>query len=157
MGFFRGPLGKRFADLSAGQRATVVRTVSRQDVLLYMGVSGDLNPLYADSAYAGRTRYQRPVVPAQVVAWFACGAIAAELPGRGTVTLAHQFRASGHAALDERITIDLEVAELQPADQRAVMRYRVTGEAGQELLTGEAVVEPPQLLKPVIQHSYEQF
>ncbi|MCL5046923.1 MAG: ROK family protein, partial [Actinobacteria bacterium] len=37
-------------------------------VLLYMGVSGDLNPLYTSRNYAGRTHYESPIVPVNLVA-----------------------------------------------------------------------------------------
>lgn len=157
MGFFRDTLGKSYDELSAGQKASFSRRVTKQDVLQYMGLSGDLNPLYADSAYAGRTRYEQIIVPANMLAGFAMGAVATVLPGLGSLTHSHCYRLVNPAHVGDELVAVLEVVELKPEKRHVVIHYRFHNQEGKEILSGELEVEPPDRLKPILHHAYENF
>jgi 3-hydroxybutyryl-CoA dehydratase len=157
MGFFRDELGQTYDQLSLGQKASFTRPVTKHDVLQYMGLSGDLNPLYADSSYAGRTRYDRLIVPANMLAGFAMGAVANVLPGLGSLTHAHSYRLVHPPQVGDTITAEMEVVALKPERRHVLIRYRLEDQEGREVLTGEMEVEPPEKLKPILHHAYENF
>ncbi len=157
MGFFRDELGQTFDELHVGQKAAFTRRATKQDVLQYMGLSGDLNPLYADSAFAGRTQYEHPIVPANMLAGFAFGAVANVLPGLGSLTHSHSYRMLRPAHVGDEITAEMEIVEMNPGLRRVVIRYRLLDQDGQEHLVGEMEVEPPPKLKPIMHHAYENF
>lgn len=157
MGFFRTELGRTYDELQLGQKASFSRRITKQDVLQYMGLSGDLNPLYADSTYAGRTKYERPMVPANMLAGFAMGAVANVMPGAGSLTYAHSYRFISPAHLDDVITAEMEIADMRPDVRRVMIRYRMLNQEGHEHLVGEIEVEPPEKLRPILHHAYENF
>lgn len=157
MGFFRDELGKTYEELTVGQKASFQRRVTKQDVLQYMGLSGDLNPLYADSAYAGRTRYDRPIVPANMLAGFAMGAVANVMPGLGSLTHAHTYRLHLPAVLGDEVTAEMEIIACKPENRHVVIRYTQHNQHGKLLLEGEMEVEPPSKLKPILHHAYDNF
>lgn len=157
MGFFRADLGKTFDELTIGQKASFTRQITRQDVLQYMGLSGDLNPLYVDSAYAGRTRYEQLVVPANMLAGFAMGAVANVMPGLGSLTHAHTYRLVHPPRVGDTITAEMEIVATKPEIRHVVIRYHQHDQYGREVLTGEMEVVPPEVLKPILHHAYENF
>jgi 3-hydroxybutyryl-CoA dehydratase len=157
MGFFRNELGRTYDELNVGDRATVSRPVTKADVLQYMGLSGDLNPLYADSAYAGRTKYERLIVPANMLAGFAMGAVANVLPGLGSLTHAHTYRLLHSPQVGDQISAEMEITEMWPDTRRVIIRYRLQDQEGRDVLTGEMEVEPPEQLRPIMHHAYENF
>lgn len=157
MGFFRDELGKTYDELSVGLKASSRRRVTKQDVLQYMGLSGDLNPLYADSAYAGRTRYDRPIVPANMLAGFAMGAVANVMPGLGSLTHSHTYRLVNCAVVGDEVTAEMEIVDVKPQQRHVVIRYKQINQDGKLLLEGEMEVEPPAKLKPILHHAYENF
>jgi 3-hydroxybutyryl-CoA dehydratase len=157
MSFFRDELGMSFDKLTIGQKATFSRRVTKQDVLQYMSLSGDLNPLYGDATYAGRTTYGHPIVPANMLAGFAMGAVASVLPGLGSLTHAHSYRLSQPPQIGDEVTIEMEVAALKPDEKRVVIAYSMRDQTGRELLEGTMEVEPPQVLRPALRHEYESF
>ncbi|MDB4897057.1 MAG: hypothetical protein JWN15_3319 [Firmicutes bacterium] len=157
MGFFRDALGRTYDELRVGDRATLSRPVTRHDVLQYMGLSGDLNPLYADSAYAGRTKYERLIVPANMLAGFVMGPVANVLPGLGSLTHAHTYRLHHPPQVGDQITGEMAIAEMWPDSRRVIIRYRLQDQEGREVLTGEMEVEPPEKLRPILHHAYENF
>lgn len=157
MTFFRGELGKTFEELSQGEKAVFSRQVTKQDVLQYMSLSGDLNPLYGDAAYAARTRYQTMVVPANMLAGFVMGAVATVLPGLGSLTHSHSYRLVKPPRVGDLVTAEMEVVSLRPQQRLVEIQYRLVDQHGAELLVGEMVVEPPQPLQPMVVHEYESF
>jgi 3-hydroxybutyryl-CoA dehydratase len=157
MGLFRGDLGSSYDELAVGQKASLRRLITKQDVLQYMGLSGDLNPLYADSAYASRTKYDTPIVPANMLAGFAMGAVATVLPGLGSLTHAHSYRLHRPPVVGDEIVADMEIVELKPQSRHVVIRYTQHDQHGRLVLEGELEVEPPSKLKPILHHAYENF
>lgn len=157
MGFFRDELGKTYEELTVGNKAAFSRRVTRQDVLQYMSLSGDLNPLYADSAYAGRTKYDTPIVPANMLAGFAMGAVATVLPGLGSLMHAHTYRFHRPPVVGDEITAEMEIVGLKPEVRHVLISYRLHDQEGRMVLDGEMEVEPPQKLKPILHHAYENF
>lgn len=157
MTFFRDELGKTYEELSIGLKAAFARRVTKQDVLQYMSLSGDLNPLYGDGAYAGRTRYQHPIVPANMLAGFAMGAVATVLPGLGSLTYAHSYQLARPPRVGDEVTVEMEIVALKPESQHVIIDYVMHDQQGQELQRGTMEVEPPQRLKPILHHDYESF
>lgn len=157
MTFFRDELGKTFDELSVGLKATLSRRVTRQDVLQYMSLSGDLNPLYGDASYAGRTKYEHMIVPANMLAGFAMGAVATALPGLGSLTYSHSYRLAHPPRVGDEVTVEMEIVALKPDVQHVIIDYTMQDQTGRELITGTMEVEPPQKLKPILHHDYESF
>ena len=157
MSLFWDNLGMSFDQLYVGQKATYSRKVSKQDVLQYMSLSGDLNPLYGDAIYAGRTTYGHPIVPANMLAGFAMGAVASVLPGLGSITHAHSYRLLHPPRIGDEITAEMEIVKLNPDTERVEIRYVMRDPTGRPLQEGTLEVEPPQRLKPMLRHEYESF
>ncbi|HEY3365525.1 MAG TPA: MaoC/PaaZ C-terminal domain-containing protein [Symbiobacteriaceae bacterium] len=157
MGFFRDTLGKTYDELAVGQKASFSRRVTKQDVLQYMALTGDLNPLYADSSYAGRTRYEQIIVPANMLAGLTMGAVATVLPGLGSLTHTHCYRLVTPAHIGDEVVAVMEIVELKPEQRHVLIRYRLHNQEGREILAGEMEVEPPERLKPILHHAYENF
>jgi 3-hydroxybutyryl-CoA dehydratase len=120
-------------------------------------LTGDLNPLYADSAYAGRTKHERPIVPANMLAGFVMGAVANVLPGLGSLTHAHTYRLLHLPQVGDQITGEMAIAEMWPDRRRVIIRYQLQDQEGREVLAGELEVEPPEQLRPILHHAYENF
>lgn len=157
MTFFRDELGKTYEELTVGEKATFSRRVTKQDVLQYMSLSGDLNPLYGDAAYAGRTKYAHTIVPANMLAGFAMGAVATVKPGLGSVTYSHSYRLTHPPRVGDEVTVEMEIVALKPDHQRVIIEYVMHDQEGRELQGGTLEVEPPQKLKPILHHDYESF
>jgi 3-hydroxybutyryl-CoA dehydratase len=157
MSLFRTEIGRTYEELAVGERASLSRTITKQDVLQYMSLAGDLNPLYVDATWAGRTRWESPIVPANMLAGFAMGAVATVLPGPGSLTIAHQYRLKKAPRVGDQITAEMEITALLPATRQVVIQYRQVDQTGQEILVGEMTVEPPEVQRPIVPHAYESF
>lgn len=54
--------------LKAGDEETMTKTMTESDVLLWVGIMGDMNPMHIDRVYSRTTRFKDIVVPGLCVA-----------------------------------------------------------------------------------------
>lgn len=149
--------GWRLQELAVGQRATLTRKVTQREVLLFMGTTGDLNPMYIDRNYAARTPVGTPVVPAILLAGYVFTALTERLPGPGTLILMQTFHFLHPVRVGDTITIDVEVTAIDAARGRVRLRATGRNRDGQDVLSGEAEVLPPMELRPVLSETFEDY
>lgn len=135
---------KTMAELAVGQYAEVRRHVSQSDVLAFVEVVGDENPIHRDAAFARRTRFGAPIAPGLFTAGLISALIGTELPGPGTIYLSQSLRFLRPVRIGDTITARVEVVELLAGRNRARLRTVCTNEAGDEVLAGEAWVAAPE-------------
>lgn len=152
-----GSNGWRLDQLSVGQRATLTRRVTEREVMLYMGVTGDINPIYVDRNYAARTPMGQPVVPAVLLAGYVFTALMQRLPGPGTLSLMQTFHFLHPVRVGDTITIVVEVISIDAARGRVRLRAVGRNQDRQEVLSGEAEVIPPATLRPVLTEAFEDY
>lgn len=68
-----------------GEWTTRRRTITQADLIAFVGLSGDYNPLYTDAEHARGGPYGEPVVPGTLVAAVATGLGAIDVPVPATV------------------------------------------------------------------------
>lgn len=151
------PRGWRLQELAVGQRATLTRKVSQREVLLYMGATGDLNPMYIDRNYTARTPLGEPVVPAVLLSGYVFTALSERLPGPGTLVLTQSFHFLHPVRVRDTITVDVEVMAIDTARGRVRLRATGRNQHGQDVLSGDAEVLPPADLRPVLSDTFEDY
>lgn len=149
--------GWRLHQLTVGQRATFTRRVTEREVMLYMGVTGDTNPIYLDRNYAARTPVEEPVAPAVLLAGYVFTALMQRLPGPGTLSLMQTFHFLHPVRIGDTITIVVEVIAIDEARGRVRLRAVGRNQHRQEVLSGEAEVVPPSSLRPVLTEAFEDY
>ncbi len=147
----------RLQELTIGQRATITRRVTSREVLLYMGATGDLNPVYLDRNYAARTPLGEPVVPAVMLSGYVYALLTQHLPGPGTVTVSQSLHFLHPVRIGDTLTLSAEVAAKDLARGRARLRLVARNQRGQEVLAGEVEVYPPHELRPVLSDAFEDY
>ena len=68
-----------------GEWTTRRRTITQADLIAFVGISGDYNPLYTDAEHARSGPYGEPVVPGTLVAAMTTGLGAIDVPVPATV------------------------------------------------------------------------
>lgn len=58
---------KKWEDMKVGDTATFTKTMTETDVILWVGLTGDLNPIHIDQEYSKTTRFGRVLVPGVLV------------------------------------------------------------------------------------------
>lgn len=131
-----------FEDLSEGMSASFSRTVTESDIVLFAGVSGDMNPVHLDAEYAEKTIFKGRIAHGMLSAAFISTVLGTKLPGPGTVYLAQSLKFKAPVRIGETVTATCEVVALDPVKKRATMRTVCTV-GGKPVVEGEALVMVP--------------
>jgi 3-hydroxybutyryl-CoA dehydratase len=130
----------RYAELAVGQAATVSRTVTEADVVLFAGVTGDMNPAHVDQVWAERSRFGGRIAHGMLTAGYVSAVMGMRLPGPGTIYLQQTLRFARPVKIGDTVTARAEVLELIPEKRRARMKTTVENQRGELVLDGEALV-----------------
>ena len=77
-------LGKTINELEEGDSLSLTESIEDNQLLLYLGLTNDANPLYIQHDFAKQTEYQQPIVPSVMLMGIITSAISKHLPGPGS-------------------------------------------------------------------------
>jgi 3-hydroxybutyryl-CoA dehydratase len=58
---------KKWEDINVGDSASFTKTITETDVVIWVGLTGDLNPIHIDHEYTKTTRFGKVLVPGVLV------------------------------------------------------------------------------------------
>lgn len=82
----------RFEDLDLGMSASVSRTISEADILMFAGVSGDTNPVHLDQEFAASTMFGGRIAHGMLSAGLISAVFGTRLPGPGSIYLSQNLK-----------------------------------------------------------------
>jgi len=122
-----------------GQKATLTRLVSAEDIRLFTAISGDRNPLHYDAELARATPFGGIIVQGGVTSAILNAVVAEKLPGPGTVFLHVDWRFKAPVRPGDRITGTVEVVNVRTDKPITELKTAVTRDDGTVVLEGTAV------------------
>ena len=134
--------GYDIEDLQPGMSASLTKTVSEADVVLFAGVSTDTNPIHLDEEYARSTQFGGRIAQGMLSAAFISAVLANKLPGPGCVYLAQTLKFKAPVRIGDTVTATATVIALDPAKKRVTLST-VCKVKDTVVIEGEAVVIAP--------------
>jgi 3-hydroxybutyryl-CoA dehydratase len=58
---------KHWADMKVGDSASFTKTITETDVVLWVGLTGDMNPIHIDKEYSRTTRFGNIIAPGVLI------------------------------------------------------------------------------------------
>jgi len=137
------PQGYFIDELSVGMSAVFARRIGEADVIKFAEVSGDANPVHLDEDYARLTHFGGRIVHGILSAGLISAAIAAKLPGPGTIYLKQNLRFCAPVRIGDVVEAKVTVAEII-AEKNRVVLTTVCSVGDLVVIDGDAVVLPPK-------------
>ena len=131
-----------FEDMAVGMHATFAKTITDADLVLFVGVSGDTNPVHLDEDYAAGTQFKGRVAHGALTASFISTVLGTKLPGPGSIYVAQtlKFRAPVHVG--DTVTARCEVTGIVP-DRKFVIFKTQCFVRETLVIDGEATLKLP--------------
>ncbi len=126
--------------IEVGQRASLSRTITDDDIGAFARLTGDHNPLHVDDAFAVRSRFGRRVAHGLLSAGLISAVLGMRLPGPGAIYLQQTFRFVRPVYPGDTITATVEVTAYREDRGLATLRTTCTDQRGEIVLDGEATV-----------------
>ncbi|GGB27658.1 enoyl-CoA hydratase [Virgibacillus dakarensis] len=150
-------LGKRINELQIGDSYTAEHIVEDRDLLLYLGLTDDANPLYIQHDYATQTPYKRPIVPSVMLFGMVSSIISMHLPGPGSHIVQHEMAFPKPVYHHSEVKFTTEVIAIDYDNHHitlSVIGYDVDGD---QVLNGKLLVCPAYKPKSITASSLENF
>lgn len=128
---------------TVGQTASFTKTVTETDVVLFAGISGDLNPAHVDEVAAKQSMFKGRVAHGILGASFISAVIGMKLPGPGTLYLSQDLQFVKPIYFNDTVTATVTIKEVGRSG-RLTLETKLTNQDGKELITGEAKVFAPK-------------
>lgn len=122
-----------------GERASLSRTITPDDIALFTTLSGDRNPLHYDEDAAKRTPFGGIVVQGGVTSAILNAVVAERLPGPGTVFMQTDLRFLAPVRPGDTITGEVTVASVRLDKPITTLDVRVIRDDGVVAIEGGAV------------------
>jgi len=132
------------SEFEIGERSQLTKGVSEDDIGLFAKVTGDYNPVHINTEFAERTRFKARIVHGMLSAGLISAVLGTKLPGPGGIYLSQSLKFVRPVWIGDILTAEVEVIDWNPVKKIIRLNTRCFNQAGEEVLTGEAIllVEP---------------
>lgn len=137
-----GLLGYAFEDLQTGMSEVYGKTVTEADVVLFAGISGDINPVHLNHEFASETMFEGRIAHGMLTASFISTAIGTKLPGPGCIYVSQNLRFKAPVRVGDTVTAEVTVTDLNP-ERRFVSLKTVCKVGERVVIDGEATILVP--------------
>ena len=137
-------LGKSINEIKLGEKSEYCRTVTEADVVLFGGVSGDLNPAHFNENYAKDTFFKGRIAHGMLTAGYISTVLGMQLPGPGTIYLGQELKFTSPVRFGDTITATAEAVDINVEKKIVVFETVCTNQNGDVVLKGKATVKPPK-------------
>ena len=127
--------------LKVGDKASVRRIFTQEDVEHFSGLSMDRNPIHLNAEFAANSVFGQPIVHGMLVASLFSGLIGMELPGEGSIYLGQNLNFTAPVPVGEEVTASVEIVKIREDKPIVTLRTLCLSPGGQIVIEGEAVVK----------------
>lgn len=137
--------GRNINDLIIGEKLTITEKIEDKDLLLYLGLTNDNNPLYIQHDFASKTVYAKPIVPPIMLMGIITAAISKYLPGPGAYITKQNINFLAPVYHYSTLKFILEVIEINVDANEVVISVTAKDEDNNAVLAGTFYVNPPAI------------
>lgn len=139
---------RTFGEIAVGETASLIRVLTKDDILLFAAVSGDVNPAHVDEEFARSDMFQKIIAHGMWGASLISTVLGTTLPGPGTIYLGQTLRFRRPVAVGDEITVSVRAQEKDPEKRRVTFDCQCLNQAGEVVIAGIAeVIAPTEKIK----------
>jgi 3-hydroxybutyryl-CoA dehydratase len=150
-------LGRRIEEISVGEKLAVTEKVEDKDILLYLGLTDDANPLFIQHDYASQTPFEKPIVPGIMLTGMITSAVSKYLPGPGSHILSQHIEFIKPVYHYGTVEFLFEVTEVRKDQHFIVIKVTGTNENKEAVINGSLQVCPPYRLEEIHGSALDNF
>ena len=126
-------------DLSPGMEASVSKTIIDEDVRAFAELSGDVNPVHLDDAFAAETIFKKRIAHGFLTGALFSTVLGTKLPGPGCVYLSQTMKFKAPVFIGDEVIATCKVAGVDLEKGRVTLACDCSIN-GKTVLEGEALM-----------------
>ena len=134
---------RTFDEIKVGDTASLVRTLSKEDIELFAIMSGDVNPAHVDEEYARSDMFHKIIAHGMWGGSLISTLLGTKLPGPGTIYLSQTLRFHHPVALGDTISVTITAVARESEHHHIKFDCLCTNQRGEVVISGSAEVIAP--------------
>lgn len=124
-----------------GAQASLSRTITEYDILLFAQISGDYNPIHLDVEYAERSFFGKRIAHGFLIGSLISAVLGNELPGPGSIYLGQTLKFLSPIHIGDTVTVIVKVVALREDKRIVTLHTECFNQHGTLVLSGEATIK----------------
>lgn len=135
-GTAREVVSARIDDFAPGQHASYTKTFTEEDVQRFIAITGDVNPLHVDDAFASSTRFGRRVLHGMLTASLFSTMVGMLIPGTGAIYRSQTLTFLRPVYVNDTVTAHFIIRSIDRDKHRLIIDAWIENEAGERVVEG---------------------
>lgn len=150
-------LGRKIEEITVGEKLKLTEKVEDKDLLLYLGLTNDSNPLYIQHDYASQTAFEKPIVPTIMLTGIVTSAVSKYLPGPGSHVVEQHLSFPKPVYHYSTIEFIFEVIRVTQEDNHIEIAIEARDEREEIVISGVVTVLPPKVEDRLTSQAMDNF
>jgi len=124
-------------DLGLGMEAVFAKTITEADIVLFSGVTGDMNPVHVNEEFAKETMFKGRIAHGMLTGSLISTVLGMKMPGPGCIYISQTLNFKAPVRPGDTAVAHAEIINIDMARKRITMATKVSV-ADKVVLDGEA-------------------
>lgn len=129
---------KRYNQWHIGDTVRLSRTLTAENVLTFVELTGDTNPIHRNASSA---RYGQVLVPGVMLGSLATGIVGSQLPGPGCILLSQEFSYLLPVEVGDTVELLLSISALDEPRRQITVAVICESQQHEVMLSGTIIVK----------------
>jgi len=109
-------------DLSVGMTAVFAKTITEADIVMFSGVTGDMNPVHVNEEFAVDTMFKGRIAHGMLTASLISTVLGMKMPGPGCIYLSQDLKFLAPVRAGDTVTAKAVILEIIPEKKRIICK-----------------------------------
>ena len=129
-----------FNDLKIGQKASLTKTITEEDLSHFIAITGDTNSLHVDDSFAKHTFFGQRIAHGMLSASLFSTLVGMHIPGIGAIFKSQTLEFLRPVFIGDTLCAWFEIKSIDPADERIEIKSWIENQNGENVIEGKTVV-----------------
>ncbi len=129
-------------EMEVGQSASMSKTVTEADIILFAGITGDFNPAHIDEEYAKQSMFKGRIAHGMLSAGFISATLAMKLPGPGSIYLSQSMKFKAPVRMGDTVKTTVTITDIN-VDKKIVKLETICSVGETKVVVGDCAMMKP--------------
>jgi len=125
---------------SIGMKASISKTITEADIILFSGISMDINSVHLNEEYAKNTIFNKRIAHGILVAGLISAVLGTKLPGEGSIYLGQTLEFLKPVYIGDTISAEVEIIGIVENKSIYILKTICKNQKDEIVIKGEAKI-----------------
>jgi len=128
-----------FNDLKIGQKASLTKIITEEDISHFISITGDKNPLHTDGSFAEQTFFRQRIAHGMLSASLFSTLVGMHIPGIGAIYKSQTLEFLRPVFIGDTLCAWFEIVDIDEESEEVVIKSWIENLNGEKVIKGKAV------------------